>query len=73
MPAIVGGPINITSAEGVVNFGDSFYVSPKTVGKTFAGSGSLNTGNFVWTNNAISATNAFDPDASDQGSLNVNS
>ncbi|CDQ40680.1 MULTISPECIES: spore germination protein [Virgibacillus] len=66
MPAIVG-PIKIVSVGGgVVNFGDSFYLSPKDTAKTNAGSGSLNTGDFICTNNGISSTNPFDPDGYDQ-------
>ena len=39
MPSIVG-PIKINSvAGGVVNFGDSFYVSPKSTAKAATGSG----------------------------------
>jgi spore germination protein PF len=53
-----------------VNFGDSFYVAPKSVSKTFSGSGGFNTGNLVWSNNGISATNTFDPDGADQPSVN---
>ncbi|WP_102347410.1 spore germination protein [Bacillus sp. Marseille-P3661] len=68
MPAVIGGPINITGAEGVVTFGDTFYVAPKSVSKTAAGSGGFNTGNFVWANNGISATNTLDPDLVDQPS-----
>lgn len=66
MPSIIGGPINITSAEGQVNFGDTFYIAPKNTGKTASGSGSFNTGNFVSTFNGVSATNPIDPDAIDQ-------
>jgi spore germination protein PF len=66
MPAIVG-PISINSVGGgVVNFGDSFYLSPKSTGKTNAGSGALNTGNWIITNNGLSSTNPFDPDVNDQ-------
>jgi spore germination protein PF len=66
MPAIVG-PININSVGGgVVNFGDSFYLSPKSTSKTNAGSGALNTGNWIITNNGLSSTNPFDPDVADQ-------
>lgn len=66
MPAIIG-PVSITSVGGgVVTFGDTFYVSPKSTGKTASGSGSLNTGNFVNTNNGISGTNTLDPDLFDQ-------
>lgn len=66
MPSIVG-PIRITSVEGgVINFGDSFYLSPKSTSKTSAGSGAFNTGEFVATYNGVSATNTVDPDVVDQ-------
>ncbi|MBA2174531.1 spore germination protein [Halobacillus locisalis] len=66
MPAIVG-PVSINSVGGgVVNFGDSFYLSPKSSGKTSAGSGALNTGNWIITNNGLSSTNPIDPDVNDQ-------
>ncbi|WP_186579083.1 spore germination protein [Aquibacillus kalidii] len=66
MPSMVG-PIKINSVGGgVVNFGDSFYLSPKSASKTAAGSGALNTGDFINTNNGMNATNAIDPDAVDQ-------
>ncbi|WP_404350617.1 spore germination protein [Sutcliffiella horikoshii] len=66
MPAIVG-PVAINSVGGgVINFGDSFYISPKSASKTSAGSGGFNTGNFVITNNGLSATNTIDPDINDQ-------
>ena len=66
MPSIVG-PIKINSVGGgVVNFGDSFYLSPKSSSKTNAGSGSFNTGDFINTNNGFNATNTFDPDVNDQ-------
>lgn len=65
MPAIVG-PVNINSVNGIVNFGDAFYLSPKTTEKTAAGSGALNVGNWVVTNNGLSSTNPIDPDVNDQ-------
>ncbi|WP_164669535.1 spore germination protein [Virgibacillus doumboii] len=66
MPSIVG-PIKINSVGGgVVNFGDSFYLAPKSTSKTAAGSGSLNTGDFINTNNGLSTTNPIDPDVNDQ-------
>jgi spore germination protein PF len=66
MPSIVG-PIKINSiGGGVVNFGDSFYVAPKSSSKTAAGSGSFNTGDFLITNNGLSSTNPVDPDIADQ-------
>lgn len=67
MPAIVGPiKINTVSTGGVVNFGDTFYISPKTSSKTASGSGAGNVGDFWVLNNGISATNMIDPDVSDQ-------
>ncbi|MDY0396050.1 spore germination protein [Virgibacillus halophilus] len=66
MPAIVG-PVKINSVGGgVVNFGDTFYASPKSTDKTASGSGSFNTGDFINTNNGLSSTNPVDPDLFDQ-------
>ncbi|MGP4073454.1 spore germination protein [Piscibacillus sp. B03] len=66
MPSIVG-PLKINSVGGgTVNFGDAFYIAPKSSSKTNAGSGSLNTGDFICTNNLLSSTNPFDPDVNDQ-------
>ncbi|ALC80678.1 MULTISPECIES: spore germination protein [Bacillus] len=66
MPAIVG-PISINSISGgVVNFGDSFYLSPKSSSKTASGAGAGNTGDFLIVNNGINATNYIDPDVNDQ-------
>lgn len=66
MPSIVG-PIKINSVGGgVVNFGDSFYLSPKSSSKTNAGSGSFNTGDFICTNTGLSGTNVIDRDLNDQ-------
>ncbi|GAA0491531.1 spore germination protein [Virgibacillus sp. MSP4-1] len=69
MPSMVG-PIKINSVGGgVVNFGDAFYLAPKSSSKTNAGSGALNTGDFIVTNNGLSSTNPFDPDVQDQGNV----
>lgn len=66
MPAIVG-PIKINSiGGGVVNFGDSFYLSPKSQSKSASGSGGGSTGDFQIINNGISVTNLIDPDGTDQ-------
>lgn len=65
MPAIVG-PVQINNVSGVVTFGDTFYVSPKENSKSTLGAGASNTGNFFVVNNALSATNAIDPDLADQ-------
>ncbi|WP_085992769.1 spore germination protein [Oceanobacillus senegalensis] len=66
MPSIVG-PIKINNVGGgVINFGDAFYLSPKSTSKTNAGSGGLNTGDFINTNNGYSTTRTLDPDLADQ-------
>ncbi|QKY71564.1 spore germination protein [Lentibacillus sp. CBA3610] len=66
MPSIVG-PIKINSVDGgVINFGDSFYLSPKSTSKTSSGSGSFNTGDFLNTNSGVNSTNPVDPDINDQ-------
>ena len=66
MPSVVG-PCKINSVDGgVVNFGDSFYLSPKSTDKTNAGSGSFSTGDFIQTNNGVNGTITNDPDANDQ-------
>ncbi len=65
MPAIVG-PIKINEVSGIVNFGDTFYLSPKNQSKSASGSGGGNVGDFHIVNNGLSATNMVDPDVSDQ-------
>lgn len=66
MPSIVG-PIKINSVSGgVVNFGDSFYLSPKSASKSVSGSGVGNTGDIHIVNNGISVTNSLDPDVNSQ-------
>lgn len=62
MPAIVG-PVKINSvgSSGVVDFGDTLQITPKSTSKTYTGSGSLATGDFHVINNGISST--FVPDS----------
>jgi hypothetical protein len=66
MPSIVGN-IKILSVgtSAVVQFGDAFILAPKSSSKTFAGSGSFNTGDFPVTNNGLSLTNTLDNDVVD--------
>jgi len=66
MPAINGATIINSVDGGTVNFGDAFYISPKSSSKTNSGSGGFNTGSFINTNNVVSVTGTNDPDASDQ-------
>ncbi|MFV9511323.1 spore germination protein [Tepidibacillus sp. LV47] len=63
MPSIVGGiKINSIGSGGVVNVGDAIYISPKSTSKSYAGSGSFNTGDFLNNNNGLSSTNTNDTD-----------
>lgn len=66
MPAIVGN-IKIVSigSGGIAQFGDALVVSPRSTSKTFAGSGSFNTGDLPVTNNGINNTQTNDPDVID--------
>lgn len=66
MPSIAG-PIKINSigSSGVFNVGDALNIAPKSTSKTYAGSGSLNTGDWLQTYNAASSTNTNDPDVFD--------
>ncbi|NRD78385.1 spore germination protein [Bacillus sp. BRMEA1] len=66
MPAIIG-PVQIVNVSGgIVQFGDTIYISPKSGTKTFGGSGGFNTGGFVLTNNGLSGTNVLDTNLVDQ-------
>ncbi|MCM3216055.1 spore germination protein [Niallia taxi] len=66
MPAIVG-PVQIVNVgEGIVQFGDSLFISPKGNSKVSLGSGASNTGAFIITNNGLSATNYIDTSLIDQ-------
>jgi len=66
MPAIIG-PVQIISVSGgVVQFGDTVYISPKSASKTNAGSGGFNTGAIIITGNGLSATNVLDANVVDQ-------
>jgi spore germination protein PF len=66
MPAILG-PVQIVNVGGgVVQFGDTVYISPKSSLKTYSGSGGLNTGGLIVTNNGVSGTNVLDTNLIDQ-------
>ena len=60
MPAFVG-PVQIFNVGGgVVQFGDTAVISPKSNSKTTSGSGSNSTGGFVSSVNGVSANTTFD-------------
>ena len=62
----------MTVGGGVVNFGDTLNISPKTNAKENTGSGSANIGTFIVTNNGFNAVNAIDPDIVDQPAASKN-
>lgn len=66
MPAIVGfiQVINVGSS-GVFHIGDVYKIMPIAAIKTFAGSGSFNTGEKVSINNAPSTVQMYDNDGVD--------
>lgn len=66
MPAIVGPVQIVTVSGGIVQFGDSLYISPKSGTKTFSGSGGFNTGGVIVANNGLSGTNTLDSQLVDQ-------
>ena len=68
MPAIIGSIQLVNIGGGVVNFGDTLNIAPKSNSKTSAGSGSALTGAINVTNNGFNATNSIDPDVVDQPS-----
>lgn len=72
MPAIIG-PVQIVNVGGgIVQFGDSLYISPKSNSKSTVGSGALNTGGFIITNNGLNASNTVDTSLVDQPTLGNN-
>ncbi|MEK4027963.1 spore germination protein [Pseudobacillus sp. FSL P4-0506] len=70
MPSIVSGPFKVNTNSGVLNFGDTLNISPKSIFKEVRGSGGGNTGDFMMTNNGISISTAMDPDIADQTQAN---
>jgi spore germination protein PF len=72
MPAFIGAiKINSVGGSAVVNFGDAFKNSPSSSGKTNAGAGAFNTGDFIQTNSGLSSTNTSDSDISDQNTTEI--
>lgn len=69
MPAFVG-PVQIVNVSGgVVHFGDTAIISPKSNSKSFLGAGASNTGGLINTNNGISGTNVLDANLIDQPNI----
>ncbi|WP_026574479.1 spore germination protein [Bacillus sp. UNC438CL73TsuS30] len=72
MPAIIGPVQIVTVSGGIVQFGDTVYISPKSTAKTYGGSGGFNTGGIIVANNGISGTNVLDTDLIDQPTVGNN-
>ena len=68
MPANIYGAIqiNVISANGVVEFGDSLIISPKVTSKTPAGACGFNYGIFTSAISGFSSTNYLNPAVIDQ-------
>lgn len=72
MPAFVG-PVQIVNVSGgVVQFGDTMFISPKSNSKSFSGAGAGNTGGLVVTNNGVNGTNVLDSNLVDQPTIGNN-
>lgn len=66
MPAIIG-PVQISNVSGgVVQFGDAFFISPKSASKSSTGAGASNTGIGIFTANGFSVNNVLDTNLIDQ-------
>lgn len=72
MPAILGAlKVISVGSGGVVHVGDVVVIAPKTATKTYAGSGSFNTGDFPSTYNVVSSTNTNDTDLLDENMVGL--
>lgn len=72
MPAIIGPVQIITVSGGVVHFGDTAVISPKSNSKSTSGSGSGNTGGFIVTSTGINGSNVLDTNLVDQPNVGNN-
>ncbi|MFC7063508.1 spore germination protein [Halobacillus seohaensis] len=67
MSCIIVGKLKFNSISGgVINFGDSLYIAPKSVEKAISGSGGGGVGDFQIVSTGMSITNGVDPDITDQ-------
>ncbi len=66
MPCLVG-PVQVLNVTGgVVQFGDTAIISPKSSSKTNGGAGGFNTGPFLLTYTALNLNTTVDCNAIDQ-------
>ncbi|MBE3568731.1 MAG: spore germination protein [Bacillales bacterium] len=66
MPSLVGSVQVIHVSNGVVQFGDSAFISPKSASRSSAGSGGFNTGPFIVTYSGFSTSPTFTGSVLDQ-------
>lgn len=67
MPCCVVGPVKLNSVSGGnVNFGDAFYIAPKSVDKAISGAGGGGVGDLQFVCVGASLTYGIDPDVVDQ-------
>ncbi len=72
MPAFVG-PLQIFNVGGgIVQFGDTGIISPKSNSKSATGAGSQSTGSFLITNSGFSTNTTFDNKLIDQPTVGNN-
>ncbi|MGC4379314.1 spore germination protein [Fictibacillus sp. Mic-4] len=66
MPSLVVGQIKITTVgDGTVNFGDTRHINPKNTAKSYLGSGSAVTGDFLKTSSFVNSTATVDNEVID--------
>lgn len=66
MPAVVGAvKVNNVSGSGIFHIGDVFNINANSTLKTFAGSGSFNTGDNIRVTNGYNVTTTNDSDLID--------
>lgn len=66
MPALIGSVQLFNISNGVVHFGDSAVISPKSSSKTSTGSGGFNTGPFIVTYSGLNTNPTFTGSVLDQ-------
>lgn len=70
MPAVIGAfkAVSVNSS-GVLQTGDAAVIVPKSVSKSYVGSGVSNTGDFPRSVNLVNTTNSNDQDVNDSNVL----
>lgn len=66
MPALVGSVQVLNAGSGIIQFGDSFVISPKYASKSVNGSGSGINGGIIFDTNGISGNSVIGISGVDQ-------